>query len=124
MILFQTDELKVATVNDSEISALLEVYKQCEDFLALGPVSEASVQMIKEDIASSRREGGQYCAIRNGQGLTVGVIDFIANTERTDTSFLLLLMIAAPWRNKGYGKTVLTSLEQYLKRSYGIERMI
>ena len=35
MTLFQTDDLKVTTIGKRESSALLEVYKQCEDFLAL-----------------------------------------------------------------------------------------
>ena len=122
MTLFQTDDLKVTTIGKRESSALLEVYKQCEDFLALGPVPVASLGMIQKDRADSRRQGGQYCAIRNGQDVLVGVIDF-AVTERTNSCFLELLMIAAPWRNKGYGRTVVTCLDQYLKRSYGIQRM-
>ena len=123
MILFQTDELEVAPIDPGDLPALFEVYKQCEDFLALGPVSEASLQMVREDIDRSRSENGQYCAIRNHQGHLIGVLDFSVNGGDDSTSILSLLMIAASWRNKGYGQTVVNALEMYLKETYKIERI-
>ena len=122
MTLFQTDDLKVTTVGDNETSALVEVYKQCEDFLALGPISKASVAIVQKDREDSLAQGGQYCAIRDRHGVLVGVIDF-AVKGRTNSCFLELLMIAAPYRNRGYGRTVVASLERYLKRTHGIHRM-
>ena len=123
MILFQTDELQIATVSDRDVPALLQVYKQCEDFLSLGPVPRASIQMLQGDIEHSRGENGRYCAIRTHSDLTVGVIDFIPNSDDRNTSFLSLLMIAAPWRNKGYGQAVVASLEQHLRRTHHTEQI-
>ena len=123
MILFQTDELHVATISDRDVPAILEVYRQCEDFLSLGPVPQASTQMVQDDIEHSRGEDGQYCAIRTKHGRAVGVIDFTPNSDCRNTSFLSLLMIAAPWRNIGYGQAVVTSLEQYLKSTYQTEQI-
>ena len=79
--------------------------------------------MVQEDLAYSIKEGGQYCALWDGQGILVGVVDFIVTAERPNTSFLLLLMIGAPWRNRGFGQAVVTSLEQYLKYNHGIQRL-
>ena len=124
MILFQGGELLVSTVDEGDVPALLEVYKQCEEFLALGPVPVASVQMVQADIDHSRDENGQYCMIREGRGRIIGVVDFTAKSEEVHTSELLLLMIAAPWRGKGYGQAVVRALEAYLKKNYGTVRVV
>ena len=118
MIVFQTGELTITTVDGSDMPALFEVYKQCEDFLSLGSLPMPSVQMVKEDINHSRGENGSYCAIREDQGRIIGVIDFNAKSEENHTSVLSLLMIAAPWRNKGYGQAVVSALEEYLRKNY------
>lgn len=124
MMLFQTGQLTVSTIDESDLPALFEVYRQCEGFLALGPVPVASVQMVEEDIEHSRRKNGQYCAIRDGQGRIIGVIDFIAKYEGNHTSSLLLLMIGVLWRGKGYGRAVVQALEDYLNENFGSRRMV
>ena len=43
---------------ERDLPAVLEVYRQCEDFLALGPVARASLQMVQQDLAISRQENG------------------------------------------------------------------
>jgi len=118
MILFHTDELSTAPVDENNMISILDVYYQSEDFLSLGPISKASMKMVKDDMEHSKYENGCYCYIRNSLGHMVGVLDFIPNTKESDVSFLSLLMIAAPYRRKGYGKAVVIALEKYLIKLY------
>jgi len=57
------EPFSIRPIQDSELDAVLEVYRQCEDFLALGPVAQASPQMVAADIALSRGQGGLFCGI-------------------------------------------------------------
>jgi ribosomal protein S18 acetylase RimI-like enzyme len=50
-------------------------------------------------------------------------LDFIPSTKERGTSFLSLMMIAAPWRRRGYGKAVVAALEKYLIKSYKTTRI-
>jgi len=49
--------------NEAELEQVLAVYRQCEDFLALGPVAMASLEMVAADLALSGLKGGTFCAI-------------------------------------------------------------
>ena len=49
---------KVLPISPDNLSLVLEVYRQCEDFLALGPEARASLEMVKQDIAGSQQQGG------------------------------------------------------------------
>ncbi len=79
--------------------------------------------MVVEDIEGSRQRNGQFCAIKNHQGVAIGVLDFIPDTRSTGSSYLSLLMIAAPWRGRGYGRAVAEALEVYQQATCDIERM-
>ena len=37
-------------VTPTDLDAVLEVYRLCEDFLALGPVATASMEMLQKDL--------------------------------------------------------------------------
>ena len=103
----------------AEMAGVLEVYRQCEDFLALGPVAQASLEMVLADQALSRQEGGVYHVIAGAShGEIVGVVDFVtAGFEGDPTlAFLGLLMIAAPWRGQGLGARVVQALEEEIRR--------
>lgn len=123
MLLFQTADLNVVSITNDDIATLLEFYEQSEDFLALGPVPKASTQMVVEDIERSRAQHGEFCAIRNNRGDTIGVIDFIPDRGGKGSSYLSLLMIAAPWRNKGYGRALVTALEAHQQSTAQTKRM-
>jgi ribosomal protein S18 acetylase RimI-like enzyme len=123
MIFFQTDELSITAVGNDDTRQILEVYRQSEDFLSLGPVPRASVKMVKDDLERSRNEKGQYCGIRDSHDHLIGIIDFLPMTEERNTAFLSLVMIAVPWRRRGYGKAVVMALEKYLRASYGTQRI-
>ncbi len=53
----------IRPITDSDLPAVLEVYRQSEDFLALGPDPHASPEMVEKDRELSRQEGGVYCGI-------------------------------------------------------------
>ena len=53
----------IRPILDSDLPAVLEVYRQSEDFLALGPDPHASLEMVEKDRALSRQQGGVFCGI-------------------------------------------------------------
>ncbi|HTX90741.1 MAG TPA: N-acetyltransferase [Anaerolineales bacterium] len=110
--------LEIHPISQDDLSAVLEVYKQCEDFLALGPVPIASLDMVLKDIEISKAEGGVFCGIYTAGGKMIGVLDYVPNNYRGEphTSFLELLMISAPFRNQGVGKAVVEALEREIRK--------
>ena len=104
----------------SELPAILEVYRQCEDFLALGPVGQASLAMVQADLAHSAAEGGVFCGIYDhASGLMLGIVDFMLSGFEGDPSraFLSLLMIAVPYRSQGLGGAVVRLVEDEIRRA-------
>jgi ribosomal protein S18 acetylase RimI-like enzyme len=105
--------------SEAELARVLAVYRQCEDFLALGPVATASAEMVAADLALSRQEGGTFCAIEAMEsGEMVGVVDFVCAGFESDPelAFLSLLIIAAPHRNRGLGAAVVRGVEDAIRR--------
>ncbi len=105
--------------SESDLSAILEVYRQCEDFLALGPVPVASMEMVQSDLKQSEEEGGIFCLICSAQtGEVWGILDYILAGFEGDPQLacLHLLMIAAPHRGKGLGAAVVQWLEAEIRR--------
>jgi len=118
-ILFKADELEIRPVSEEEIGSTIEVYRQVEDFLSLGPVATASMNMVVADIAHSRAEKGLYCGIWNRSGIQIGVLDFSVGKRKEAT--LWLLMISRQHRKQGYGRAILLNLESYLKLKHGVD---
>ena len=114
MVVFETEEFEVDSLDRGDASQLVELYRQCEDFLALGPVSQASLDLVETDMAQSRSLGGRYCAIRDREGNAIGVLDFAPNV-RHGVTFIELLMIGTPWRRSGVGRAIVTALERHLR---------
>ena len=77
MKLFSAATLEIRPLAENELQSTLEVYKQCEDFLTLGPVPFASMEMVQADRDHSKKENGVYCGIWNEDNKQIGVIDFI-----------------------------------------------
>ncbi len=101
------------------MDAALSVYRQCEDFLALGPLPTASMDMVMRDIELSRSEGGLFCGIYAEDGNMIGVIDYVPRNYRGEPSqaFLELLMIAAPFRGHGFGRAVVEAVEDEIQKN-------
>jgi uncharacterized cupin superfamily protein len=63
---FGEEGYTIRPVEKDDIASVLRVYQESEDFLSLGPVPVASMDMVMADIESSRRSGGVYCGVWNG----------------------------------------------------------
>jgi len=110
--------LTISPVQADELEAVLAVYRQCEDFLALGPVASASLEMVRADIELSQAEGGLFCGIHAADGRMIGVLDYTLRGHAGEpcAAYLSLLMIAAPFRSRGLGHAILQGLEAEIRR--------
>lgn len=107
--------IRQVTGTPVELAQILDVYRQCEDFLSLGPVSQASLAMVEADLDLSHREGGVFCGIFEPSGKDMlGIVDFVPFGYEGDPglAFLSLLMIAAPFRGHGLGEAVVQAVEE------------
>jgi ribosomal protein S18 acetylase RimI-like enzyme len=105
----------VHPVGAGELDQVLEVYRQCEDFLALGPQPKASIEMVLADLRLSGEEGGTFYGIYEGEKeKMIGVVDYVPGgfEGREEQAFLSLLMIAAPYRSQGIGAEVVRWVEE------------
>jgi RimJ/RimL family protein N-acetyltransferase len=118
-VLFVTESLTVREFEPPDSAAVLSVYKESEDFLSLGPVPAASMEMVIADMEHSAAANGRFCVIQRADGEVVGVLDFSAHAAG-DTALLSLLMISRQHRNKGYGSAVVDALELYLHGMYRV----
>jgi ribosomal protein S18 acetylase RimI-like enzyme len=110
--------LEIHPISQDDLDAVLNVYKQCEDFLALGPVPTASMEMVLKDFEISKSEGGIFCGIYKTNEEMIGIIDYVPSHYKGDPSqaFLELLMIAAPFRKQGIGKAVVVAIENEIMK--------
>ena len=100
-------------VTEADLPALLALYRQCEDFLALGPVATASLEMVQADVALTRPQGGVYGGIYipptppDTEWVLAGVLDVFPNYGgEAGCAELELLMLGAPYRGQGLGAAV------------------
>ncbi len=109
---------EIRPIRQDELNAVLEVYRQCEDFLALGPVATASLEMVLKDLEISEKEGGVFCGIYATDGKMIGIVDYVPNNfeGEPNAGFLSLLMIAAPFRRQGIGAAVVEAVEKEIRR--------
>ncbi|MBN2390886.1 MAG: GNAT family N-acetyltransferase [Anaerolineae bacterium] len=108
------DRFYIRPITPDELDAILDVYRQCEDFLALGPVPTASMEMVLQDLEISRHESGIFCGIYDAANAKmIGVVDYVPRNFEGDSrlAHLSLLMIAVPFRQQGVGKTVVEAIE-------------
>lgn len=113
-------------IKRGDLSAVLEVYRQCEDFLRLGPVATASMEMVLKDIQLSQEEGGFFCGIIIADGKMIGIVDFVANNYQEDpqAASLALLMIAKPFRGLGLGKAVVEAVEDEIRKDPRVTKIL
>ncbi len=114
----QNPSFEIRPVTLDELNAVLKVYQQCEDFLALGPVSTASMEMVLADLEISKREEGVFCGIYTADEGMIGIVDYVPCNWEGDpqVAFLSLLMIGAPFRGQGIGAAVVEALENKIRR--------
>jgi len=111
-------DFTIRPVTTEDLEAVLRVYRQCEDFLALGPVAAASMEMVLQDLEISRAEGGVYCGVFDAQGKMIGVVDYVPRgfEGAPESAFLSLLMIAAPYRGGGLGGRIVAQVEALIRQ--------
>jgi len=119
-----TDRFILRPVTETEREAVLGIYRQCEDFLALGPDPYASMAMVEADIRHSEEEGGIFCGIFAPN--MVGIIDFVPRLfeGKPEQACLSLLMIALPYRNFGLGADVVRAVEDYIQQDEKVEAIL
>ena len=103
-------------------NSVFSVYKNCEDFLSLGPVSIASMKMVEEDLLGSRENNGTFCVIEYDNKI-VGIIDYIpfGYEGNPENAFLSLIMIAKDYRSKGIGDIAVAEVEKIITENKTIK---
>ena len=122
----QGHTLDIRPVAPDDLTAVLDVYRQCEDFLALGPVSTASMAMVQADLERSRAEGGAFCGVYTPEGQMVGVVDYLPRGFDGNPHFaaLSLLMIALPFREQGIGAAIVAAVEGEIRKDPGVTAIL
>jgi ribosomal protein S18 acetylase RimI-like enzyme len=118
LIIYRNNYFKIERISEGSLSQVLKVYKQCEDFLALGPEPCASEEMVIKDIEHSVTEDGLFCGIFDSHDDILGIVDFVPHSckDSGDSAFISLIMIAKPYRNKGLGAKVIEAIETYIRK--------
>jgi len=118
--------LEIHPIAQDDLDAVLDVYKQCEDFLALGPVPTASMEMVLKDIKISKADGGVFCGIYTANGKMIGIINYVPSNYRGEhhTAFLELLLIAASFRKQGIGKAVVEAVENEIRKDARVSMIL
>jgi ribosomal protein S18 acetylase RimI-like enzyme len=122
----QNGALEIHPITLDKLEAVLEVYRQCEDFLALGPVAIASMEMVLSDLEISKGYGGTFCGIYTAEGEMIGVLDTVQAGFEGDprAADLTLLMIAAPYRGRGIGEAVVQAWEAKICQDSQVDRIL
>ena len=117
-MLIRNNSFEVRAITPDDLGAVLDVYRQCEDFLALGPHSTVTMEMVLKDIEISQREGGVFCGIYRADGKIIGVVDYVPNNFEGNPhiAFLSLLMIAVSFRKQGIGKAIVQLIENEIRK--------
>jgi ribosomal protein S18 acetylase RimI-like enzyme len=115
----------IREAGEEDVGELLSVYRDCEDFLALGPAAKASPEMVLADLKTCRTEGGKFYGIYLRGGPIVGVLDFVRGNFRgqADTAYIALLMLRKTYRNRGIGSDVVRWIESETRKDPQIGRI-
>ncbi len=116
--------LRPVTLGDH--AAVLDVYRQCEDFLALGPNPTASAEMVAGDLALSQTQGGVFYGVFDPAGPMIGVVDVVPRRYEGDPAlaFLELLMIAQPYRSRGLGAEIVRAVEADIRQDGTVKTIL
>jgi ribosomal protein S18 acetylase RimI-like enzyme len=125
-LVVQDHSFEIHPIAQEDLAAILAVYEQCEDFLALCQLPAASMEMVWNDIKLSNAGGGVFCGIYSDHGKMVGVVDYVPCGYRgaQDTACLELLMIAASYRNQGIGRAVVEAVENEIRKNAQVTTIV
>jgi ribosomal protein S18 acetylase RimI-like enzyme len=121
----QHPSFELLPVDETQLEPLLALYRQCEDFLALGPQPHASAAMVEQDLRLSHDAGGVFRGIYDAEGRLTGVLDVIPAGFEGDpaVAFIELLMIGSPYRGRGLGEAVLAVAESEIRANPAIREI-
>jgi ribosomal protein S18 acetylase RimI-like enzyme len=124
-MIIQREGFYIKDTDVKDIESILQIYKQCEDFLSLGPVPNASKQMVLDDLELSQKEVGVFCGIYI-EGKMIGIVDFVLDNfeGKPNTAFISLLMISSYNRRKGIGRDVVKAVEYEILKNSSIETIL
>ena len=124
-MLIQGQGFLIKDININEIDSILQVYKQCEDFLSLGPVPNAFKKMVLDDLELSKKEGGIFCGIYIDDEM-IGIVDFVPDNFEGNpkNAVISLLMISSSYRRKGIGRNVVNVVENEILKNRSIEAIL
>jgi len=125
-MIIQADGFLIRPVRDDELAAILDVYRQCEDFLALTPKPIATMEIVQEDFTLSQQNNGVFCGIYDAAGTMMGIVDVVLNGFEGDsaTAFIELLMIGMPYRRTGLGSKVIAAVEAEIARDSSVSTIL
>jgi ribosomal protein S18 acetylase RimI-like enzyme len=117
-MLIRDNSFEVRTITQDDLDAVLDLYRQCEDFLALGPERTASMAMVLKDIEISQSEGGVFCGVYAVGGRMIGVVDFVPSNFEGDPhiAFISLLMLSPSFRKQGIGTMIVELIENEIRK--------
>jgi len=109
---------QIRPVAENELETMINVYRQCEDFLALGPEPTASAFLVRKDMADSQTHGGVFCGVFDSTGAAIGVLDCVPGGFEGNPhhAFISLLMLAAPQRRRGLGAEIVERVEKEIRQ--------
>lgn len=125
MMVIHGEYFTIQKIDRKYINQVYGIYKKCEDFLSLGPVSVASKQMVLDDFKISENECGIYCGIFI-HGIMIGIVDFVLSGFEGNPShaYISLLMISIDYRSKGIGKDVVKAIEKEILKNITIKAIL
>jgi ribosomal protein S18 acetylase RimI-like enzyme len=117
-MLIRDNSFELRTITQDDLGAVLDLYRQCEDFLALGPERTASMAMVLKDIEISQSEGGLFCGVYAVGGRMIGVVDFVPSNFERDPhiAFISLLMISPSFRKQGIGTMIVELIQNEIRK--------
>ena len=120
----ETERLMIRTVIDE--AAMLAVYEQCADYLALQTPEPPSGAMVQSDVATTAKLGGVLAGLyRRDSNELIGMISFVPQNFRgqRDYAFVLNLMIGSTQRRQGYGTEAYRAVEEFIWRDEDVKRI-
>lgn len=119
---FHNQLIEIRPVMQGDLEATLHVYRHCEDFLALGPIAMASMEMVLKDLEVSKEEGGIFCGIYTEEGKMIGLVDYVPSNfdGNSHAAFLSLIMIDPSFRGRGVGKAIVEAVENEIRKDKSV----
>jgi ribosomal protein S18 acetylase RimI-like enzyme len=113
----------IKPMKGEDLPSLLALYRECEDFLALGPIAQASEVMVLADLELSHVNHGNFYGLMVDCDLA-GVLDVVESgwEGESRSGYLELLMLAPRWRRHGIGEAA-THWAEAQARLAGAEMM-